>query len=128
MTGSRAHLGDSHNFGRRVSMLGKRVVKPRTLLWEWLVLAADSPLRRLLDEAARRDGLAPDSFGFLPSLEFFPPRARALGRSVTAAKAGGEVERIALEPLPRLSRNDRRALAVIAGRSTALFSWLGVCD
>lgn len=118
MTSPHTPLGDSHNFGRRVSRSADRIAKPRTLVWEWLVLAADSPLRRLLDEAAERDGLGGDAFGFLPDLEFFPPHARD----------GGEVERVALEPLPALEANGRRALAVIVGRSIALWSWLGVAD
>lgn len=112
------HLGDSHNFGRRVSMSGDRVRKPRALLWEWLVLSANSPLRKVLDEAAEQEGLGRDAFAFLPDLKFFPPNARD----------GGEVERVALEPLPRLSGERRRALARITGRSLALFSWLGVSD
>ncbi|MGO8993128.1 MAG: hypothetical protein ACLQVI_07355 [Polyangiaceae bacterium] len=114
----RIPLGDSHNFGRRVSVGAGRVHKPRTLLWEWLVLGANSPLRQLLDEAAERDGLGSDAFAFLPALKFVRPRARE----------GGEVERIALKPLPRLSSEGRRALARIVGRSLALFSWLGVSD
>jgi hypothetical protein len=118
MTGSRAVLGDSHNFGRRVSVRTGRVHKPRTLVWERLLLRAESPLRRLLDDAAERDGLARDAFGFLPSLKFYPSRARH----------GGEVERVELSPLPALSTTDRRALARIVGRSLALWSWLGVSD
>ena len=115
---SPTHLGDSHNFGRRVSMSAGRVHKPRALLWEWLVLSADSPLRRVLDDAAERDGLGREAFAFLPDLKFFPSKSRE----------GGEVERVTLEPLPRLSRERRRALAQIVGRSLALFSWLGVSD
>jgi len=118
MTSSRAPLGDSHNFGRRVSRSADRIAKPRTLLWEWLVLAADSPLRRLLDEAAERDGLGCEAFGFLPALKFFPSRAKGFD----------EVERIALDPLPELDTAGRRGLAVIVGRSLALWSWLGVAD
>src|SRR5688572_5284381 len=118
MKSSRAHLGDSHNFGRRVSLRAGRVGKPRTLVWERLMLAGDSPLRRLLDDAAEGDGLGRDAFGFLPELQFFPSRAGH----------GGEVERIELSPLPALSSDDRRALARITGRSLALFSWLGVSD
>lgn len=118
MTGSRAHLGDSHNFGRRVSVREGRVEKPRALMWEWLILSAESPLRRFLDEASARDGLGPDAFGFLPSLAFFTARGRV----------GGEVERVSLSPLPSLSEDGRRALAGIVGRSLALFSWLGVAD
>ena len=45
-------LGDAHNFGRRVELRGDRVYKPRTVVWERLLLGADSPLRRRLDEAA----------------------------------------------------------------------------
>ncbi len=111
-------LGDSHNFGRRVSLRAGRIAKPRTVLWEWLVLAGDSPLRRLLDQAAERDGLGRDAFSFLPALEFFRPRARH----------GGEVERVALDPLPAPSRDMKHALATVVGRSLALWSWLGVSD
>ncbi len=112
-------LGDSHNFGRRVTLGARRVRKPRAVLWEWLVLGADSPLRKLLDEASERDGLGPGAFGFLPALEFVRPEARD----------GGEVERVSLAPLPaRLSRADRGSLAQIVGRSLALFTWLGVSD
>ncbi len=112
------HLGDSHNFGRRVSLGADRIHKPRTVLWEWMVLSAESPLRKFLDEAATRDGLGRDAFAFLPELKFFPSRTRD----------AGDVERIALKPLPRQSKESERALARIVGRSLALFSWLGVSD
>jgi hypothetical protein len=112
MKSSRTALGDSHNFGRRVSLRAGRVCKPRTLLWEWLMLGADSPLWRLLDEAAEHDGLGREAFGFLPKLEFFR----------------GEVERVRLKPLSDVSSSGRRSLARIVGRSVALFSWLGVSD
>jgi hypothetical protein len=118
MTASHTRLGDSHNFGRRVSLRAGRVCKPRALLWEWLVLSGDSPLRRLLDEAARADGLGRDAFDFLPELRFFP----------SPTPQGGEVERIRLKPLPQLASDGKRALARIVGRSIALFSWLGVSD
>jgi hypothetical protein len=118
MASSQAHLGDSDNFGRRVSVRDGRVVKPRAVLWEWLVLSAESPLRRLLAEAAERDGLGPTAFGFLPDLKFFSAQSGI----------GGEVEHIALEPLPKPSSASRRELATIVGRSLALWSWLGVAD
>jgi hypothetical protein len=108
--------GDSHNFGRRVSVGARWVKKPRTVFWEWLVLGVDSPLRRLLAGAAERDGLGSDAFGFLPALRF-----RRSARE-------GEVERIKLEPLGRLSLPGKSELAVVVGRSLALFSWLGVAD
>ena len=111
-------LGDSHNFGRRVTLRAGRVSKPRTLLWEWLVLAPDSPLRRALSDASRDHRLGPEAFEFLPSLRFFRSRSRA----------GGEVEQLQLSPLPRLGAGKRRELAQIVGRSLALFSWLGVAD
>jgi hypothetical protein len=118
MKPARPHLGDSHNFGRRVEVCGERVAKPRTLLWEWLVLSADSPLRGFLEQASARDALGRDAFGFLPTLKFYSAR-RGLG---------GEVERVALTPLPAPSRLDKGALAAIVGRSLAFFSWLGVAD
>ncbi len=118
MTGPRQPLGDSHNFGRRVALRGERIEKPRTLLWEWLLLSNDSPLRKLLDGAAQKDALGPDAFGFLPTLEFFGSRG----------PAGGEVERLRLEPLRVRSAETRRELSSIVGRSLALWSWLGVAD
>jgi hypothetical protein len=56
-------------------------------------------------------------FEFLPELEFRDVRAQQ----------GGEVERVRLEPLRR-SGTTRRELALIVGRSLALFSWLGIAD
>jgi hypothetical protein len=105
-------LGDSHNFGRHVELRGKRVAKPRTLLWEWLLLSADSPLRRYLKEATG------EAFEFLPTLKFQRPRA----------KSGGEVERLVLKPLPAPSLKRKNELAAIVGSSLALFSWLGIAD
>ncbi|MFO0616350.1 MAG: hypothetical protein U0414_27410 [Polyangiaceae bacterium] len=117
-----AELGDSHNFGRRVSISGDRVRKPRTLFWEWLVLAADSPLRLALDRMAREapasSGLDANAFSFLPSLAF----------SGHESREGGEVERVDLDPLPALSDGERTRFARLVGRSIALFAWLGVSD
>ena len=115
---TRPHLGDSHNFGRRVSLHGKRVAKPRALLWEWLVSCGESPLRGLLRGLGQKDGLGPDAFAFLPSLRFYPARERPFR----------EVEAVVLEPLRTRSQQSRRALAEITGRALALFSWLGVTD
>jgi hypothetical protein len=114
----RIKLGDSHNFGRRVSIEGGRVQKPRTLFWEWLLLGRDSPLRALFRTLGERDGFGHDAFDFLPDLEFF----------AADAHGGGEVSALVLDPLVDLSPSARRALARIAGRSLALFGWLGVAD
>lgn len=97
-------LGDSHHFGRRVTRRGNRIRKPRTIAWEWLVLSARSPLRRVLD------GMG--DFRFLPDLSF--------------ARSRSEVEAITLRPLPKSA--DVLELARISGRFIALFSWLGVSD
>ncbi len=97
--------GDTHNFGRAVTVTASRVHKPRTVFWEWLLLSQESALRRLLDDAA------PDAFAFLPSLKFY--------------KTPGDVERIKLSPLGRAPPH---ALSAIAGRSLALWSWLGITD
>jgi hypothetical protein len=118
MARPRTELGDSHNFGRRVVRRAGRIVKPRPLLWEWLVLSADSPLRRLLVTCAKEEGASPETFTFLPSLKFFSSRD----------DEGGEVEQVKLEPLPAPSEERRRELALIVGRSLALWSWLGVQD
>jgi hypothetical protein len=115
---TRVHLGDSHNFGRRVSLGAGRVRKPRTVLWEWLMLSADSPLRLLLADLAERDGLGRDAFGFMPTLKFFRSRSGV----------GGEVEQLQLRPLRARSSSSRRELSSIVGRSLALWSWLGVSD
>lgn len=106
MTRDPSHLGDAHNFGRRVTFTGARVHKPRTLLWEWLLLSGASPLRTLLD----------DAIDFLPDLAFTTPDA--IG--------GGEVDRVALDPLSQTV--DKARLASIVGRALALFSWLGLAD
>lgn len=118
MVGRKTGLGDAHNFGRRVALRGARVAKPRTVFWEWLVLSRESPLRQLLDEAAGRDGLGAEFFGFLPSLKFYRWRDTP----------SGEVERAVLSPLGKLSRDSQRELARIVGCSLALWSWLGVAD
>lgn len=117
MAGSRIPLGDSHNFGRRVVVRGARVLKPRTVLWEWLLLARDSPLRAELDEAAKREGQA-GAFAFLPSLRFF----------ATTQPFGGEVQRLELRALERPNAALKLELARVVGRALALFSWLGVAD
>jgi hypothetical protein len=118
MPAPKARLGDSHNFGRRVTLEGDRVVKPRTLFWEQLLLSPQSPLRRLLADVAERDGLGRDAFEFLPSLRFFPAKSGV----------GGKVEHVRLEPLPRKSRKLAQELATTFGRSLALWSWLGAAD
>jgi hypothetical protein len=110
-------LGDSHNFGRRVLVQGAWVKKPRSVFWEWLLLG-ESPLRKLFDELARGSELGAGAFEFLPTLDFRRPRA----------VHGGEVERLALEPLPAPSRVDRARLARTAGRALALYAWLGLGD
>jgi len=110
-------LGDPHNFGRRVGLDAGRVSKPRALLWEWLLLSRESPLRRLLSVAARADGLDAASFSFLPTLKFYASKRGALG----------EVEELTLEPLRR-ANHTARALAEVAGRALAFFSWFGVSD
>ncbi len=110
MTRDPGHLGDSHNFGRRVTLREGSVVKPRTLLWEWLLLAAESPLRAKLAE------LGPDVFDFLPSLRF----------SSHDARDGGEVERADLDPLSPAV--DATRLAQVTGRTIALYAWLGLSD
>jgi hypothetical protein len=116
-----SHLGDAHNFGRRVTLGQTRIAKPRTLLWEWLVLAAESPLRRLLNDLAARDedALGVRAFDFLPDLAFSSPDA----------PGGGEVEKVELTALRTLaSDREKRELAGVVGRAIALFSWLGVAD
>lgn len=118
MAASRPPLGDSHNFGRRVAIRGKRVYKPRPILWEWLMLSSDSPVREFLVRAAKHDCLGDGAFAFLPTLEFF---------DIDDA-LGGEVERIDLKPLPAPTAASRLELATVAGRSLALWSWLGVSD
>ncbi len=112
MSDVRSGLGDSHNFGRRVAIRGDRVVKPRTVFWEWLLLSAESPLRQRLAGRADLD------LTFLPDLAFENP----------TSPHGGTVERLELAPLGDLPSEQRRALARIVGRALALFSWLGVAD
>lgn len=111
-------LGDPHNFGRRVTLHGRFIAKPRPVLWEWLLLNDESPLRRVLAAAADDAGLGPDAFDFLPSLAF----------ERRAARTGGAVERVELAPLGRLSARAKDVLARQTGRFVALASWLGLAD
>jgi hypothetical protein len=115
MPARRTQLGDCHNFGRRVERREGRVHKPRTIVWERLLLSAKSPLRRLLAREAQREGWGRQAFEFLPSLTF----AR------DADGLGGSVEAVRLAPLRKA---DAHVLATIVGRSLALWSWLGVSD
>ncbi len=108
-------LGDAHNFGRRVSATKTRIDKPRTLVWEQLLLSAKSPLRTFL--SAQTD-LGVDAFSFLPDLAFFDLDGRN----------GGEVERVSLTPLETLKKPGKRELTTIVGRALALFTWLGLSD
>jgi hypothetical protein len=110
--------GDSHHFGRRVRVLARRVEKPRSVFWEWLVLGRESPLRRLLMREAERDALGAGAFDFLPALRF--------GRSRSGV--GGWVERVELAPLGRLAQGEKGALAGVTGRLLALSAWLGIAD
>lgn len=125
MASPRSALGDSHNFGRRVSMRAGRVAKPRALLWEWALLGNDSPVRALLDDLSEREGMA-GLFSFLPALRFFRGRQRANVGGVQGAF--NEVERVVLAPWRFRSQARRLELAAIVGRSLALWSWLGVSD
>jgi hypothetical protein len=117
MSEARAHLGDSHNFGRRVTRRDGRIHKPRSVMWEWLLLSSESPLRRRLEGLAAEAGLGPNPFGLLD-----------LDIQVAEAGVGGWVEEVKLEPFQDLSTDARLELARIVGRSIALFSWLGVTD
>jgi hypothetical protein len=114
----RQKLGDSHNFGRRVSLRAGWVRKPRAILWEWLLLGMDSPLRRALEDAARSDGLGADAFAFLPRLEFRFARSGV----------GGDVERVLLRPLGSPSEARKRELGRVVGRLLSLSSFLGIAD
>ncbi|MBM4360172.1 MAG: hypothetical protein FJ096_18855 [Deltaproteobacteria bacterium] len=110
-------LGDTHNFGRRVTRRGDAIHKPRTVAWERLLLSPTSPLRRTLARIDD-DALGSSPFAFLPSLAVRPSRD---GRS-------GTVERLDLRPLPRLSADARLDLARLVGRAVALFTFLGLSD
>lgn len=93
-------------------------MKPRTLVWEELLLSAKSPLRRALRELGRGSELGAEAFEFLPTLKFWKASARA----------GGAVERVSLQPLAARSASKRQELAGVVGRALALFSWLGLPD
>lgn len=68
---SRTLLGDSHNFGRRVSIGDDgRVEKPRCIEWERIFLG-DSPFRRELASVFRSAGV-PDPLRLFPTLSFHP--------------------------------------------------------
>lgn len=111
-------LGDSHNFGRRVTRRGNRVEKPRTVFWESLFLDAGSPLRVFLQARGRAEGLGDHPFAFLGHLavEESPDRHE------------GTVSAIDLRALRPGVTGLRDELARVFGRSLALWSWFGVAD
>lgn len=116
-----SHLGDTHNFGRRVELRGDVVFKPRSVYWEWVFLANESPLRKYLNQTAQTTGLGERAFAFLPDLHFGSPSSHV-------SRDGSEVQVLTLEPLPTLDANRKMELATIVGRSLALWAWFGVAD
>lgn len=139
MTPQIRELGDSHNFGRRVSAQDGRIHKPRTVFWEWLLLSAESPLRKQLDCIAKADS-GRVGFDFLPNLHVERSSAKEIGSSDADEKGvrrqtptgplgkEGVVDHVSLQPLRIRGAEDRRRLAEAAGRAIALFSWLGLGD
>ncbi len=61
-------LGDSHNFGKRVHILNQKVIKPRSVIWEYLFLSKKSPLRILIEDNCRSSGIT-SPFSLAPNLE-----------------------------------------------------------
>jgi hypothetical protein len=111
-------LGDSHNFGKHVLLdeASGVVVKPRPLLWEWLLLSAASPLRHLVAQLAD-DADAVDPFAAFPDLAF----------SFDADFGGpGRVQFHAPSPLPPPPLTPRDAQTL--GAAVAGLAWLGVHD
>ncbi len=114
------HLGDSHNFGRRVVRTDAGMIhKPRCLSWEWLFLAYDSPLRNFIDQhPATNNVLSPCATW--PMLHFF---AGPTGSFLN----GGDVEFLQCEPISddhTLTTIDAEAI----GGAIGMCAWFGLSD
>jgi hypothetical protein len=111
-------LGDSHNFGKRVSLLADGYIhKPRSVLWEWLLLSKDSPFRAELAVLAKKRSLNSPLNAF-PSLRF--------DLSSTGLYEEGKVERLQILP-PHPSSIPLTALESI-GSAIAFLVWMGIYD
>lgn len=112
-------LGDPHNFGQRVARLGDQIVKPRCLLWEWLFLSGDSPLRQTLERIALRQST------FSPMRAF--PRLKFSSDTPAELIRGGCVEFLELRPISpqgSISEYDARMI----GAAVATCAWFGLSD
>lgn len=108
-------LGDVHNFGQQVHLAKDgRVFKPRSLVWEWLFLASESPMRALIDDASIRRGQA-SPFTAVPTLKFF------LGD----LDGPGAVEHLKAQDIGDVI-SDEEWSAI--GRVVGLCAWFGIGD
>lgn len=108
------HTGDRHNFGQTVSVAGGYFHKPRTVLWEYVLLGEDSAFRRCLDTWLRRD-LGASPFDVMPALTF-----------VLDASGHGAVSDF--EPREAKVAEVKPVEAHRVGMLIALLAWLGVDD
>lgn len=101
-------LGDPHNFGRRVYLENGRIVKPRNMLWEWLFLSTESPLRQRMVKICSS----------LPNLHFQP--------SKTFFLEGGSVEQLKTR-LPKQNELNLDHFQSV-GQMIAILIWFGISD
>ncbi len=104
--------GDPHNFGKEVHLFDENnLFKPRPILWEWLFLCRDSPLRLLFNEI-KLDHF--DVFECFPNLNFENSNDFQFGL----------VERLRLNKII----SPPKTLAATVGNFVALMAWFGIGD
>ncbi len=111
------HLGDPHNFGKSVRLTRNGLIyKPRTLVWEHLLLSDFGNLRSLLGLISAQSGLSP-SVDVLPNLNFKP-------RTTPAFISDGYVQPSKLLPIVNLIPSEARSIGAVI----ALCTYLGISD
>lgn len=108
-------IGDPHNGGKRVTLLSEnQIYKPRSMLWEWLLLSEGSPLRVQMNKIAREENLS-NPFDSFPELQF----------SSSDFNQNGKVNKVAdLRNELIISKNSLLKF----GEAIGVCCWLGISD
>ncbi len=108
-------LGDRHNFGLSVCEENGLIIKPRTLLWEFLFLSESSSIRNYLDTQ------------FLKNYDFSPFATAPILKFYLDLNYNGAVEKLSLHKLStdyKMSELDFKNI----GSVIAIAFWFGIGD
>ncbi len=119
MASNKKKLGDTHNFGRAVEILnGKKIFKPRPLIWEWILLSEKSQFRQAFEDINLKSPILVSNF--LPLVKFSQGDLFKSGYQ--------ELVTSSVKPLTYVSKEDQLALCLASGQFLALATWLGIED